>query len=565
VQQQKRVTPDRLVLLGAVLAALAYLPDVQYDFILDDVPLILLNPTITTWRNWKQVFVTDIFAGQGKSPFGIEAVHYRPVYQLWQIFNEQLFGSVLPWWHVTALLLHLGVTLLVYRLGIKLLKDRWTAALAALLFVFHPIHAESVAYVTASTDLLVALFALLSFLAYFKYREERGGLVYLVGSVLAAVMAMLSKESAVMIPWMVVAYEAVREFPPGAERGWKRYLWTVPYFAVVGAYVAVRTVLFGANTGTGPGGNRLAAFLDMPLVLMVYLRNLILPIRLSFFYPTQWSTEWTVLKGVAVALVIAAGGFLWKRYRGRSGVRLQLLWAGILFVPALLGVYAFVREDWVHDRHMYLVSVPFCLLAAVLLTDAKWTRKASAIASATVLAILLIDLAVQVPKFTDEITLYASAVKVAPRNWLLRDYYGLALAAHGHHQEASDEFKIATELAPQKPGIRKSYGERLAYLGQDDKAMAEFKKALELSAHAAPFQAIILSRMADLELKRREVPEAVAHLRMAAQLAPDDPNYHAALALALSQEGLTEEAEEQSRLEAGARKQLGQVQRASNN
>jgi hypothetical protein len=224
MRSESRITPDRVVLVGAFLAALAYIQDVRYDFILDDIPLILMNESIASWRNWKAAFVTHIFAAKSPTlPLGFAAMHYRPVYKLWQMLNEQFFGSVLPWWHLTSLLLHVGVIVLVYQLGIKLLKERWTAALAALLFAFHPIHVESVAYVTASTDLLVTLFALISFLAYFWFREEGASLVYFIISIFAAAMAMLSKETAVMYPWLLVAYEAMRETAPETQRSWKRF------------------------------------------------------------------------------------------------------------------------------------------------------------------------------------------------------------------------------------------------------------------------------------------------------------------------------------------------------
>jgi protein O-mannosyl-transferase len=559
-----RITPDRAVLIGAVLAALAYIQDVRYDFILDDIPLILMNETIASWRNWKSAFVTHIFAVKSTTvPIEIVAMHYRPVYKLWQMLNEQLFGSVLPWWHITSLLLHVGVILLVYQLGIKLVKERWTAALAALLFAFHPIHVESVAYVTASTDLLVALFTLISFLYYFRFREEGASPIYFIASVLAAALAMLSKETAVMFPWLLVAYEAFREVPSGTQQSWKRFVWTLPFFAVVGAYVVVRTALFGLNTGQGPGGSRVAALLDIPLVLIVYLHNLFWPFRLSFFYPAEWGSHWTFLKGAAAVLVIAAAIFLWNRYRDRSGVRLQLLWAAILFAPALLGVYTFVREDWVHDRHMYLVSVPFCLVAAALLTDLRLPAKASVIVSSLVLAILLIGTALQVPRFSDDTTIYASALKVAPRSVLAHGFYAEALWTYGRHEEGLREFKITTELSPQSSAAYERYGAALAEIGRDDEAMAEYAKALHWSTRPTLFRAFLLSEVAEIELERSEFPEAAGHLREALQIAPQTLNYHALLAQALSQQGRIEEADEEMRVEAGIRQRFVQEQRAS--
>src|ERR1700730_19463139 len=96
------ITPERAVLYGAVLAALAYCQDVRYDFILDDVPLILMNETITSWHNWKTVFVTHIASVKSPVvPLAVMAVHYRPVYILWQMLNEQIFGSLPPWLGVT--------------------------------------------------------------------------------------------------------------------------------------------------------------------------------------------------------------------------------------------------------------------------------------------------------------------------------------------------------------------------------------------------------------------------------------------------------------------------------
>ncbi len=561
---QSRITPDRAVLVGALLAALAYFQDVRYDFILDDIPLILVNESITSWRNWKTAFVTHIFAVKGPTvPLGFAALHYRPIYKLWQILNFQIFGAVLPWWHITSLLLHVGVTLLIYQLGIKLLKERWTAALAALLFAFHPIHVESVAYVTASTDLLVTLFALISFLAYYRFREEGASPIYFMVSVLAAALSMMSKETAVMFPWMLVGYEALRETPPGTRQSWKRFAWTLPFFAVVGAYLAVRTMLFGLNAGQGPGGNRLAALLDIPLVLIAYLQKLFWPFRLSFFYPAEWASQWTLLKSVAVLLSIAMVYFLWNRYRDRPGIRLQIMWAAILFVLPLFGVYAFVREDWVHDRHMYLVSVPLCLIAAAVLTDPKWPAKASVIVSSVVLTILLINTAVQVPRFSDEITIYTSALKVAPRSLLAHTFYAEALWTRGRQEEGLREFKTVTELSPQSSPAYERYGAALSQIGRDDEAVAEFTKALQLSPRPTEFRAFLLYELAEIELKHSKFPKADGHLSEAVKIAPQTLNYHSLLAQALTQEGRLQEADEELRLEASVRERFIQDQRDS--
>ena len=564
-----RITPDRVVIAAALLAALAYIQDLRYDFILDDVPLILINETLRSWHNWKTIFLTNIFNAKSQAlPFEIAAVHYRPIYRLWQLANAQVFGFVIPWWHLTSLLLHLCVVFLVYVLGVKLLKDRWTAALAASLFAVHPIHAESVAYVTASTDLLVTLFSLVSLLAYFRFREEGASLASYIVSVVAAAMAMLSKETAVMFPFLLVAYELLRETRadvPQAKSRLRPLAWTLPFFAVVGAYVAVRSFLFGLNTGPGPGGSRLAAFLDMPLVSIVYLRNLVWPFRLSFFYPSEWGSHWTLARGAAVAFALTTTVLLWRQFRESKAMRLQLVWAAILFAPAALGVYAFVREDWVHDRHMYLASAPICLIAAALLTHPKWPAKYATIASVAAVAILLAALAVQIPRFSDDATIYESALKVAPRSFLAHSYYGEALWNYGRKDEAIREFKFVTELSPQSSTAHERYGAALAEIGRDDEAQSEFEAALRCVPSSPKFRAFLLSETAELELKHLEFSAAAGHMSEAVKLAPDALNYHALLAQALSHEGQAQEAETEMRLEAGVRRQIAQEERAARN
>ncbi len=562
MSSQIRVTPDRAVLGGMLVTAAVYCRDLQYDFILDDVPLILMNDSITSLKNWTTLFVSQIIPAQGVD---VIAVHYRPIYTLWFMGNYQAFGMVLPWWHLTSLLLHLLVTFLVYKVGVKVLKEPWTAALASLLFAFHPIHVESVSYVSASTDLLVAMFMLLAFLAYTRFREQGASRWYLAASVLTAGLAMLSKETAAIFPFVLVAYEMLRERQPGPQGWWERLAWTLPFFGVVAAYAAVRTLLFGRNFGPGPGMDRLSALWDTPLVLLVYIRNLLWPVRLSFFYPDEWSAQWTFGKGLATALVIVAGVLLWKRYKQTPGMRLQLLWAAILFVIPVASVAALRKQDWVHDRHMYLVSIPFCLMTAVVLTDLKLPRKASIIAGALLAATLAIITAVQVPRFKDELSVYESALKIAPRNVLLRRRYVEALwnripqvrEPSALRDEALKQFRVNIDLWPELELGHERYAAALAQVGRDEEAATQYRTALRLDTGGPThLRASILYRLAGLDLKLSKLEEAEGCVREALAIDPKAMSYHALLAQVLQQQGHAQEADEQRKLERSIKEQF---------
>jgi protein O-mannosyl-transferase len=562
MSSQAGITPDRAVLLGMLVTAAVYCRDLQYDLILDDLPLILMNETLTSWKNWPTLFVSQIFPTQGAD---LAAMLYRPVYMSWLMANYQLFGMVLPWWHLTSLLLHLLVILLVYKVGVKVLREPWTAALATLLFAFHPIHVESVSYISASTDLLVAVFMLVAFLAYSRFREQCASRWYLTASVIAAASAMLSKETAAMLPLALVAYEVLREPPPGPKRWGERLVWTLPFFGVVAAYAAVRTLLFGGDLGPGPGIDRLSALWDAPLVLLVYLRNLLWPVQLSFYYPVDWSAQWTFGKGLAAVIVLIAGVFLWKRYNQRPGMRLQLLWTAILFLTPMVCVSALRKQDWVHDRHMYVVSIPFCLATAVVLTDIKLPRKASIVAGSLLAAMLLVMTAVQVPRFQDELSVYESALKVAPNNILLRRHYAAALwnliqdvrEPSAAREKALREFLVNIELVPELPLGHEQYANALAQVGRDQEAATQYRKALQVDTGGpSHFRGRILYRLAELDLQHSQLDEAEGCAREALQIDPNAISYHALLAQVLKQEGHGQEAAEQMKLEAGVQQQF---------
>lgn len=540
-----------------LVTAAVYCRDLQYDFLLDDVPLILMNETLTSWKNWASLFVSDIVPPQ--PGVDVVATHYRPFYMLWLMLNYQLFGMVLPWWHLTSILLHLLVTALVYKVGLKILKEPWTAALAALLFAFHPIHAESVSYVSASTDLLAAVFMLAAFLAYARFREQQASAWYLAAAILAAALGMLSKETAAGLPLVLVAYEMLAPHPTVPQNLLRRLIWTIPFFAVVASYTIARTILFGPNLGPGPGISRVDALLDAPLVLLVYLRNLLWPIHLSFFYPVEWSAQWTILKALAAFLVLIATWFLWERYAQKPGVRLLLLWTLVLFVIPVASVSAFRKADWVHDRHMYLVSVPFSLIMAALLTDLRLPRKIS-IAAASLLAATLLTLTTfQVPKFRDELSIYQSALKVAPRNILLRRRYTAALWNRIQHvQEPSaqrnaalQEFRVNIEILPESPLSHEQYATVLAQVGRDDEAAEQYRKALVLdSGQPTRFRALILFHLAEIDLRQSHLDDAERCAREAVAIDPQVAGFHALFAQILRQQGHQQEADAQLKLEA---------------
>jgi protein O-mannosyl-transferase len=548
-----RPSPEHLVLFGALLTAAVYSRDLQYDFVLDDQPLILLNETFTSWKNWKLLFTSHISSSSSSAILypGV-AIHYRPIYMLWLMTISRTFALNTPWLHLTSLLLHVIAVFLVYWAGSRIVENRWAAAFAALLFAFHPVHVESVAYISASTDILVTIFFLLSLLSYLKFREDNASLLFWFLSIAAAGLAMFSKETGAMIPWILVAYEFFRGDAKFPSRDWKRYGWTLPYFAVVAAYAAVRASLFGATVWPGSGGIG-SALSTIPLVLLAYLRSLVWPFQLSFFYPTDWTSHWTLARAIFFASVAAVVVWIWIRRPGRTSLRLPLVWTFIFLVPVLATVFVFISDDWVHDRHMYLASVPFCMLTAALLVESGRPPRLSGACATVVSGLLLVLTFFNVPRFRDELTLYRSALRVAPDSMTLHRFYARALLEYGQPDEALLEFQKRSHLLPDSPSAHEEYATALLRTGHDDQAAAEFNKVLQYAPVRTPFRAFALYRLATIELKQGKTSQATDHLREALQIDSQQLNYHATLAQALRAQGLDQEAREEDQREAALR------------
>src|ERR1700685_473881 len=153
--------PAVLLPLLSLVTFVVYSGSLSFDFVWDDLPQIVNSPIIRNWSNLQRAFGSDLWYHVAR-----HQVYYRPLFVAWSMFNYTLFG-LRPWgWHLGAVVLHVGAVLSVFWLARKLELAYWSAALAALIFAFHPIHIEPVTWVSAASDTMVTMLATLAFTAY---------------------------------------------------------------------------------------------------------------------------------------------------------------------------------------------------------------------------------------------------------------------------------------------------------------------------------------------------------------------------------------------------------------
>ena len=202
--QSKTILKKSTILVSLILIIAlgfaVYINSINGEFVWDDEHLIDRNLYIKDWSHIHKIFTKDIRAGAGR-----EGHCYRPFQMLTYMFDYSLWRLDVRGYHLTNILLHILVALSIFWL-INILYDNWLLSLfTGMLFVAHPIHTEAVAYISGRADSLAALFMLLCLILYIKQIRSKGLSLYLL-ALLSYVLALLSRESSLIIPVLLILY-----------------------------------------------------------------------------------------------------------------------------------------------------------------------------------------------------------------------------------------------------------------------------------------------------------------------------------------------------------------------
>ena len=360
-----------LPLLGLVTFVL-YSGSLSFDFVWDDWPQIVNSPIIRTWSNLPRAFGSDLWYHMAR-----QQVYYRPLFVAWSMLNYTLF-KLRPWgWHLGAVLLHVAAVTAVFWLARRLGLEYWTAALTALIFALHPIHIEPVTWVSAASDAMVTMFAALAFAAFLNGRNSERNtrqekrVAWRIASLALLACALLTKEMAVVFSALVGIYAWLDPAETRASPG-RRVLGAAkeaaPYVVLTLAYALLRKhALLHATGQFSPNHGMMDVARTLPLVMSIYLRQLLVPVGITGLYYTPYVTSAILNQVVVPAAVLGAaliGLWYWNRREGNSIVAFAGLWLLVGLAPALY-LRNFSDGDFVRDRYMYLPSIGFAILAAI--------------------------------------------------------------------------------------------------------------------------------------------------------------------------------------------------------
>ncbi len=526
-------TWKNILFLSTIIAAssvLIYMPTLKSGFIWDDLQL-----TASPFRMGRNVY--SFFYGGG--------TYYRPFLHLSMAIDHSLWNLNPLGYHLTNVILQTLNSLLVFLTGFYFLKNR-TLGLeaeggegnyfknplilsfaAAMLFALHPIHTESVAWISGRTDMLSTLFFLLAFLSYLIYEREGKGAALVLSSIFF-LFSLFSKENAIAFIGVVFAYG----FFTGMPRKKMALSLTALLFVTVVYFILRHGGGGGVSSGSGPDeaffnpGITVKGFLNaLSMGTGYYMEKLLLPFELNLVPSIPENPIFFLF----FLLPFVLGGILYSK--GRRLEAFLIAWIIITLFPSLLILFVQRTAAPLGERYLYLPSVGFAVLLPVMIVKMK-TRIFPLILLFGIVAVFALSTNDRLKDWRDNLTLWADTVQKSPDSANAHINYGQALLEKGEINRAKEEF------LPLLKGKKLSFQQKstlLLLLGKSELNMGNYDKSREyllLSLDSDPKNVLAynilgvlhmtLSESADItaEKSREHLEQAIGYLQKAIDLAP---------------------------------------------
>ena len=438
---------------GAVVALLAvsiYLPTLRYEFVFDDLMLIVHNANLT-WSRVGQLVTSPLWA---ISEDGVPDVYrhlahfFRPVVSLSYLADKTLYGAHAWGFHLTNCLLHGLNVFLVFRVFLLFFPSGWQAGLLALLFGVHPNSSEVVAAIHGRTDLTASVFMLAALLAYVGVLAGRARHLNVLCFSLFFGLALGSKEQVLLLPCLLAGLHLL---PEAGRLGlsWrdKQVHWAC-VVAVTVAYASLRSHAL-SDAPEFPWFPNTYQLLRSAGYVFKYCVATMFPWGYyALGPPTDFSADVVTLE-VFASVVLFVLAF---RRRPRLAV-VGALWFGGVIIVSMLGassVYA-GELDRLSKR---IAQVPmlgfFWILGACLYRERFNVRELGLVRGAAVLAVVAFatQTATRNEVYRDSVAFWTALTREAPQNVTNHYNLGLSLMQAGDVGGAAKAFSTAVRLDP---------------------------------------------------------------------------------------------------------------------
>jgi tetratricopeptide (TPR) repeat protein len=547
-----------LTCLALALGTLAlYWPVTHFPFInFDDDEYISDNPVTKAGLTWHGL----VWAFNG-----IHVGNWHPVSWLSHEVDCQLFGTNAGGHHLVNVLFHIANSLLLFGFLRALTGAEWRSACVAALFAWHPLHVESVAWVSERKDVLSTFFWLLTLIAYARYARQPKGWSWELGAgsrkpddtsepscsplpaprftfyVLAlasCALAMLSKPMAVTLPFTLLLVDV---WPLGrlTNDGWRVMAWKklllekIPFFLLA---FALCLVTFLAQRGAGAvspmeWSSRLG---NVPVSYARYLEKLFWPTDLAIVYPYIYHWPVIAIAG-AVLLLLIVSGLALLLLRREPWLASGWFW----FLGTLVPVIGFVQvgAQSMADRYSYIPSIGVFIVlvwgAAEFCTARPNGKLILSLIGGSALVGCLFATSLQISYWQSSADLFEHALEVTQNNYVAENALGKVFEKNGDNAAALVLYRDAVRIEPRYTVSQFNLGISLIGFGLKDEAFEHLVAASKLDPGNADAQ----FNLGVFFLQNQRWPDATRCFEATLKLRPEFVPARAHLAETLAKQG----------------------------
>jgi protein O-mannosyl-transferase len=502
------------------------------------------------------------------------ARNWHPLTTISHMLDCQLWGLNAGGHHTTNVVLHTIAVLLLFRVLQQMTGALWKSAIVAALFAVHPLHVESVAWISERKDVLSALLFFLMLGAYVRYVRAPSIWRYLLVAVLLAA-GLMSKPMLVSAPVILLLLDywpldriksrasevrlsargslKTRDSRSDVHNNWsvvsRLIIEKIPLFLLSAGSCIITFIVQKGAVGAIPPLPWLWRAENAATSYVLYIWQTLWPARLTVFYPHPNNTLpiWQIILALTLVGAVTMTAIVMRR-------RCSYLFTGWLwYVVMLLPVIGLVQvgEQGHADRYTYLPHVGLFLLAVWGIADVMGNRRSmSHIAIGAAIAVifaLACEAFIQTRYWRNSDTLWTHALAVTSDNDFAHNNLAYLLADRGELDDAISHFEDAARIRAGKTDkhynagsafVEMNLGDALARKGQSDEAMLHYDRAITLE----PNYADAYYNRGNVFFAKGRIEEAIIDWEKTLQLQPNDAEVYTCLGNALLRQGSLKEA-----------------------
>lgn len=466
--------------------------------------------------------------------------NWHPLTWMSHMLDAQLYGNNPGQQHFVNVLLHILNTLLLFNLFRKMTGNTLPSALVAGLFAVHPLHIQSVAWISERKDLLCGLFFFLTLSNYCNYSKTGARTSYGL-ALLCYILGLMSKPMIVTLPFLLLLLDY---WPLGRFTGKKSSIALIlektPFLLLAGLSCGV--TLYAQQAGGSVASiaqiSPVARIQNALISYLLYLWKILIPRDLAILYPHPGTHPTWLILLASVVLVAATASVLWWANR-KPYLPVGWFWFLGMFVPVIgliqVGVQAMA------DRYTYLPMIGIYCCFAFLLHDILQTQKKTrfySLITVVILCIFSLRTWQELQYWQNGRTLFARAIAVTKNNFVAHNNLGYELVQAFDFDEAKKEFECSLEINSNFQVAHLNLGRSFIEEGNIAEGIAHYEAALKIDPNYTEAH----NNLGNVFLRSGNLHDAAAHYIAALRLNPLLIETYNNLGAILMHDGKTDEA-----------------------